>query len=387
MIFVLISLVLLPVYITLIVYYRRSWLQLKTYHPISGKFTPHSTFVTVIIVARNEEKNIADCIESIIRQTYPDNLFELILVDDDSDDSTAAIARSFEKKNIRVINLKDFTKGDSLNSYKKKAVETAIALAKGTLMVTTDADCIVQPEWLHSIASFYEEFRPVFIAAPVVYNNPLPGDSFLKRGLKVFQLLDFMTLQGITGGSVYKNFHSMCNGANLAYEKNVFYEAGGFDGIDAIASGDDMLLMHKIKRIHPGKIMYLKSSGAIVQTQPAETLKDFMSQRIRWASKADKYSDPKITAVLLLVYAFNAWIIFIAICSFFSLYVLYLLLFLLIAKITVELFFLYPVACFFKKQKFLWWFVPAEPFHILYTLIAGWLGRFGSYKWKGRKVK
>ncbi len=132
-------------------------------------------------------------------------------------------------------------------------MEIAIGLAKGSLIVTTDADCLVQPEWLRTIASFYEEFSPVFIAAPVVYCNPLPGDSLFKKFLKIFQSLDFMTLQGITGASVYKKFHNMCNGANLAYEKKAFYEAGGFEGIDQIASGDDMLLMHKIHKIYPGK--------------------------------------------------------------------------------------------------------------------------------------
>ena len=199
MIFLLISLVLLLPYVALIIYYRQSWLQLKTYHPVAGKSIKHSTFITVIIVARNEEKNIGSCIESIIKQTYPENLFELIIVDDHSSDLTAVIANSFEKNNISVINLKDFTGNENLNSYKKKAVETAIGLAKGNLIVTTDADCIVQPEWLQTIASYYEEFSPVFIAAPVVYTNPLPGDSFFKKLLKIFQSLDFITLQGITG--------------------------------------------------------------------------------------------------------------------------------------------------------------------------------------------
>ena len=200
---------------------------------------------------------------------------------------------------------------------KKKAVETAIGFAKGNLIVTTDADCIVQPEWLQTIATYYEEFSPAFIAAPVVYSNPLPGDSLFKKLLKIFQSLDFITLQGITGASVYKKFHGMCNGANLAYEKKTFNEAGGFEGIDNIASGDDILLMHKIQKLYPDRIRYLKSSEVVVQTQPCESLKDFMNQRIRWASKADKYTDPKITAVLLLVYVFNAWIFFIALCSFF----------------------------------------------------------------------
>ena len=179
----------------------------------------------------------------------------------------------------------------------------------------------------------------------------------------------------------------MCNGANLAYEKKAFDEAGGFEGIDRIASGDDMLLMHKIQKIYPAQIMYLKSANAVVQTQPAGTLKDFMNQRIRWASKADKYTDRKITAVLLLVYTFNAWIFFMALCSFFYLYAFYLFLLLFTVKTIVELFFLFPVARFFRMQKLLWWFLPAQPFHIIYTLIAGWLGKFGTYKWKGRRVK
>jgi cellulose synthase/poly-beta-1,6-N-acetylglucosamine synthase-like glycosyltransferase len=385
MTFLLISLFLLLLYGALIIYYRQSWLQLGTYHPV--KSIKHSTFITVIIVARNEEKNIGGCIESIIKQSYPENLFELIIVDDHSGDATAVIAHTFEKKNICVIDLKDFTGPENLNSYKKKAVETAIGLSKGNLIVTTDADCIVQPEWLQTISSYYEEYSPAFIAAPVVYTNPLRGDSFFKKLLKIFQSLDFIALQGITGASVYKKFHGMCNGANLAYEKKAFNDAGGFEGIDNIASGDDMLLMHKIQKIYPDKIKYLKSANVVVQTQPAATLKDFMNQRIRWASKADKYTDRKITVVLLLVYVLNAWIFFMALCSFLYLYAFYLFLLLFIMKTIIELFFLFPVARFFRKQKLLWLFLPAQPFHIMYTLVAGWLGKFGSYKWKGRKIK
>ncbi len=242
-------------------------------------------------------------------------------------------------------------------------------------------------KWLETLVSFYKEKRPVFIAMPVAFSPSQIGDWLGMRLFKNFQSLDFMTLQGITGASVYKKFHSMCNGANLAYEKKVFYEVNGFEGIDEIASGDDMLLMHKIQKVYPDKIMFLKSPDVIVRTQPAETLKDFMNQRIRWASKADKYTDKKITAVLLLVYLLNAWIFILAISSFFIINAFYLFLISIVIKTIVELIFLYPVAKFFGKQKLLWWFIPAQPFHILYTLVAGWLGKFGSYQWKGRKVK
>jgi cellulose synthase/poly-beta-1,6-N-acetylglucosamine synthase-like glycosyltransferase len=113
--------------------------------------------------------------------------------------------------------------------------------------------------------------------------------------------MDFMTLQGITGASVQKNILSMCNGANLAYEKEIFTRVNGFAGIDHIASGDDMLLMHKIWKQNPGKVHYLKSPDAIVTTQPMKTWNDFFDQRIRWASKATKYDDQRIIAVLFLV--------------------------------------------------------------------------------------
>jgi cellulose synthase/poly-beta-1,6-N-acetylglucosamine synthase-like glycosyltransferase len=386
MILLLISVLLLLPYILLISYYRQSWLQIKTY-VCSEKEAEHTTTISVIVPARNEEKNIRLCIESIIKQTYPVPLFELLIIDDHSVDSTADIANSLKQNNIRLISLSDFTGSENLNSYKKKAIEIAINLSKGNLIVTTDADCIVQPTWLKTIASCYEETGSVFITAPVAYIDTLSTDSLFKKFLKIFQSLDFMTLQGITGASVYKKFHNMCNGANLAYEKKIFYEVGGFEGIDNIASGDDMLLMHKIQKLYPEKISYLKSPDAIVKTQPAQTAGEFINQRIRWASKADKYPDIKITAVLFLVYFFNLWIIFLAICSVFYSQAFYFFLLLFIAKGGIELLFLYSVTKFFQKQKLLWWLLPSEPFHIFYTLIAGWLGKFGSYKWKGRKVK
>jgi cellulose synthase/poly-beta-1,6-N-acetylglucosamine synthase-like glycosyltransferase len=148
-----------------------------------------------------------------------------------------------------------------------------------------------------------------------------------------------------------------------------------------------MLLMHKIQKHYPEKIMFLKSQNVIVETTPAETFKGFINQRIRWASKADQYTDKKITTVLLLVYFLNVWIFILGISSFFSMKVFYLFLISITIKTIVEFLFLYPVAKFFGRKKLLWWFLPAQPFHILYTIVAGFLGKFGSYEWKERRVK
>jgi cellulose synthase/poly-beta-1,6-N-acetylglucosamine synthase-like glycosyltransferase len=389
-------------YAVLIIYYRRCWQQIPDYQPTKqfNKNSPaitnenNTTKITIIIPARNEEQHIGHCLQSIIQQTYPPELFEVIVVDDHSTDSTAAIVQSFAKRNIHCIFLKDFVT-DHLNSYKKKAIETAITQSTGDLIVTTDADCFMGNNWLQTIASFYETYKPAFIAAPVSINCD-------NRFLAIFQALDFMTLQGITGASVYKKIHSMCNGANLAYEKIVFDEVGGFKGIDNIASGDDMLLMHKIYQRYPDRVLYLKSKEAIVQTQPMDTWKNFFNQRIRWASKADKYDDKRILGVLILVYFFNLLLLLLPVIALFHNFTLSVFnyqsdsyrisiitywLLLLVFKTLVELFFLFPVAVFFDNQSILWWFPLAQPFHILYTIVAGWLGKFGSYTWKSRMVK
>lgn len=376
-------------YILLILYYWKSWLAIPDFKPKTTNRKP-KTRISVIIPARNEEEFIGACLDSVCDQAYPKDLFEVLVVDDHSTDNTAAIVKNYAAKNVKLISLKDIVNTDKLNSYKKKAIETAIQRSAGELIVTTDADCFVKQNWLQTIAEFYEAFSPEFIAAPVAIDCS-------NKFIEFFQALDFMALQGITGASVHKRIHSMCNGANLAYTRKAFEEAGGFTGIDHIASGDDMLLMHKIYKRYPDKVMFLKSKEAIVHTAPVNSIKEFLSQRIRWASKADQYDDKRIFVVLLLVYLVNVILFVLPVISlfsnaqyailnvqysFFGVWLVFLLL-----KTIAELIFLYPVAKFFGKQSMLIAFPLMQPVHILYTLIAGWLGKFGSYRWKERNVK
>ena len=394
-------------YALLILYYWRSWVSIPGFIVPTGscgKSQKLKVKITVIIPARNEEENIADCLNSVCNQSYPKELFEVLVVDDHSTDNTAALIKSFESEQVKLIALKDFI-GEEINSYKKKAIEIAISQSTGELIVTTDADCIVPENWLQAIAEFYEQYQPEFIVMPVgirlvansVRPNSIRQNSPQGEFLRIFQALDFMTLQGISGASVHKKIHSMCNGANLAYTKKAFEEVGGFTGIDHIASGDDMLLMHKIYKRWPDKVLFLKSKAAIVYTAPVSSLRAFFNQRIRWASKADKYDDKRIFAVLLLVYFINVILLVLPIIAFFypdklsitayplSIFNFWILLVLL--KTGIELLFLYPVAQFFGMRKWLWLFPLMQPCHIIYTVIAGWLGKFGSYSWKERKVK
>ncbi len=385
--FIIIAIILTVLYIALIVYYRFAFTAAPKFLNTNSQFS--TTSLSIIISARNEEQNISNCLQSILKNNYPAHLLEIIVVDDHSEDATAAIVKSFANQNVKLISLKDFVT-DKINSYKKKAIEVAVAQATGTLIITTDADCIVPAKWLSTIALFYEEHKPAFIAAPVAIDC---GWSFIQ----IFQSLDFMTLQGITAAVVSKKQMTMCNGANMAYERAAFYEVGGFAGIDNIASGDDMLLMHKIFERYPDRALFLKSKDAIVKTAAVNTIKQFFHQRIRWASKADKYDDKRILPVLVLVYFFNVIILMMPVtglwyntqysifnvqCSMLGVW-FYMLAF----KIVAEMFFLFPVSGFFGKKSMLWFFPIMQPFHILYTLIAGWLGKFGKYTWKERSVQ
>jgi cellulose synthase/poly-beta-1,6-N-acetylglucosamine synthase-like glycosyltransferase len=178
----------------------------------------------------------------------------------------------------------------------------------------------------------------------------------------------------------------MCNGANLAYEKKAFNDVGGFQGIDCIASGDDMLLMYKMYKAYPEGIGFVKHPHAIVRTLPAEDVASFMQQRIRWASKADKYEDKRLTLVLAFVYLWNAGLLGLFIAGFFHPVLWVWCIGLIVFKTLTELFFLWPVAKFFQKTRLLWQFFPAQFLHIPYIIVAGWLGKFGSYEWKSRKV-
>jgi cellulose synthase/poly-beta-1,6-N-acetylglucosamine synthase-like glycosyltransferase len=226
-----IAIFLMLVYAVLIIYYRQSWVSISDFKFDILNFKP-ATKISIIIPARNEEQNIANCLQSIINQSYPQELFEVLVVDDHSTDNTAAIVLSYQQQNIKLITLKDFVAANAINSFKKKAIEIAIGQSTGELMVTTDADCIAPANWLQTIAAFYQEKKPSFIVMPVAIN-------YSNKFIEMFQAVDFMTLQGITAASVNKKIHSMCNGANLAYTKKAFNDVNGFTGIDSIASGDD----------------------------------------------------------------------------------------------------------------------------------------------------
>lgn len=373
---ILIASILLFAYSILLLYYKIQW-DVEPEVEITKAYKPR-TKVTIIIPARNEEKNIERLLHSIQRQKYPDKLMEVFVIDDFSTDNTAALIKTF--RGVRYFHLKEWIDDSFKNSFKKKAITEAVQRANGELILTTDADCEVGELWILSVVQAFEKNNYKAIAGPVMF---FEGKSLLH----IFQELDFIAMQGITAAVLSSKKGAMCNGANFAYTKKSFEEVMGYEGIDHLASGDDMMLMHKFFKEFPDKVHYLKNPDAIVQTNAIENLGGFINQRIRWAGKNKSLSDRKIQVVLLLSWLMNASLLS-AVCSLFInidnlLYVILLL----IIKGVAEYFFTSDVARFFDRSKRLPFLFILQPLHIFYMTFVGFLGMFNKYTWKNRKVK
>ncbi len=378
-VFVGFTLLLMMLYIAIMLLYRYWFMKLQPFN-VDDQI-PQSTSFTIVIPARNEAENIAICLQSILKQNYPLNLFEIIVIDDFSTDDTPNIIQQLQQShgNLTLIKLAEVLVDKTLNSYKKKAIETAINRARNNWIVTTDADCIAKPNWLATYNAFIQQNEVVFIGAPVAFTN----DGSM---LQAFQCIDFMALQGVAAASVSAGFHAMCNGANLAFKKDVFNEVEGYKNIDNIASGDDMFLMNKIQKKYPKKIGFLYHQEAIIYTLPMPTIHSFLNQRIRWASKTNSYKDWRVITILWMMLLLNMMLVLMPIVAIFNPILFSYWIALLFTKTLVETLFAVKIAAFFSIEL-KWWYVLLQLPHILYTSLAGCFGLSGSYKWKGRTVK
>ncbi len=341
--------------------------------PYYKAITMSSEKVSVIIPARNEENNIARCLDALLQQNLPADQMEIIVVDDGSTDRTAEVVVGYATRGVRIVRLENEAQG------KKAALTKGIALATHPIIVTTDADCVYPSTWLNTLLCFRVEHDAVFVAAPVKYTKE---KNFFER----FQSLDFLSLQGITAAAVSKEIFNMCNGANLLYTKAAFQKVNGFAGIDLLPTGDDMLLMEKMQSVFPGKINYCFSQDAIVETLPTAGLRAFIQQRIRWASKSTSYKNTNIKLVLLLVYLVNLSFLVMLIAGIYDLQYLKWGMLLMLVKTIFEFPFMIRIARFFGKQDLMPWFILAQPFHIVYIVLSASLSFFKRYEWKGRET-
>lgn len=361
--------------------YQQFWEQLPNWE-IPIQYQP-STFLSIVVPARNEANSIQNCIQSLLNQNYPKELFEIIIVDDHSEDDTASIVTSFQSEQIHLLNLEDYLNDQVSNTHKKDAIEYAVSKARGTLVVTTDADCQAFPDWLLLLASFHEYKQVEFIAAPVQFH--LAHSNF-----EHFQVLDFMGMMLITGAGIESGWVQMCNGANLAYTKDLFERLDGFANTKHYASGDDMFFMQKVWKNNPKSIGFLKNPAASTFTIPKSTIKGFFDQRTRWAGKSGAYQQPLMTFILGLVFLFCVSLIlnlFLALLFWDSTFWILFGIQLTIKSIA-DYTLLNRAARYFDRPEQLQFFWVSQPLHTLYVAVVGMSALFRQkHSWKGRRVK
>ena len=332
------------------------------------------TKFSIVVPFRNEAENLPGLLYSFSQLNYPRALFEIVFINDDSNDDSISIVEDFPALSFsfQIINNKRIS-----NSPKKDAIATAMHFVKNDWIITTDADCFANPDWLSTFDNYIQETNCEMIAGAVSYDAE---GSFLHQ----FQQMDLMSLQGAAIGSFGIGKPFMCNGANFGYTKKLFAALNGFDGNNAIASGDDVFLLQKAVRLFPEKVQYLKAFPAIVLTRPLNDWKALFHQRVRWASKSSSYDSGFGKILALVVFAGNLGIVVSFFLTLFSIFPFWNWYLLFALKIFVDFILLYQTGKFIQP-RIVRHFVLSNLLYPFFSTAVAIYSLFGKYEWKGRR--
>lgn len=365
-IWLIISLLLFFRYVWHIVQFWKGWK--NTPINIAGK-QDFSDFVSVIVAARNEESGIQACVNSILKSSFAN--FELIVVDNHSTDSTLQILQNIDDDRLRVLSNKE--------GFKKESLELAIAKSRGTVLLFTDADCIVPSRWIEGMMSSFQENKADFVLGPVSIRE---HDTLISQ----FQAIDMMAMMGITAGGLKNQSTYLANGANIAFRKSSFEKIGGYPA-KHIKSGDDTMLIHEAVRQNY-QLVFNKSKDCIVETFAVTTWKDLVNQRKRWASKTVSYINfkDKLIAAEVFLFIFSICINLV-LAPFTGGITLLVAIFQILGKGMTDFWFLRKLSSFFQMGKVLNRFVALFVVQFYMFLWSGISGIFGmKYRWKGRDI-
>lgn len=334
-------------------------------------------FISVIIPFRNEEKNLETSLNSMNAQTYPKELYEVIYVNDDSDDlSVKTIEDHDYKHNVILLHL---NQSGMNRGFKKNAIEKAIDIARGEIIVTTDADCVHHPDWLLHLSKNFDE-NTGFISMPVIF---LEGESLFNR----MQSIEFAGLVLTGAGLIGKRAPAICNGANIAYRKSIFKKVNGYDDNKNLSSGDDEFLMQKIFKDTDAEIKFLIGEEFAVRTHANDSIRKFFTQRKRWASKGFYYKNKFFVARLLLIFLFFFTYSVTLLLSLLNPLYFFLFLLLFLLKSIFEFQIINEGIGLLLSQFKLRHFLLAELLHPFYIVLMSIAGTFGGFVWKDRKLK
>jgi poly-beta-1,6-N-acetyl-D-glucosamine synthase len=333
--------------------------------------------ISVIIPARNEADQIPTLLSSLSKQSADPQLFEIIVVDDYSDDNTLEIARrALRGITGKVISLRDA----GLPGGKKMAVAYGISQAQNPLILLTDADCMAGKGWVTSYSRLFSNKGCLFAAGPVKL-DPVEGVA------GAMEALDFYGLIGASAGAAGLELPFMCNAANMAFLKETYLELGGMQPHYHLASGDDVLFLHQVVNAYgAGRVQWNIDYEAIITTKGTKSFTEFFTQRLRWASKSKNYRNKSAIAVAMIVLLTNIALIA---GTLFSIKigdpVPALLFFVLKAMGDIPI--IYSTTKMFGQIRLLTWFIPLTILYPFYTSILGIASFFVSPTWKGRKIR
>jgi cellulose synthase/poly-beta-1,6-N-acetylglucosamine synthase-like glycosyltransferase len=354
--------------------FAMGWKRLESY---SYRQVEPDTFVSIVVPFRNERDNLKNLLDQLSRQSYPIELMEVIFVDDFSDDGGREVIRNYPGLQClyKVITLKDTGMREG---SKKRALETGIREAQGELIITTDADISFGTLWVNSIENYYRRTGCKLIWGPVLY-KAVPG--FWKG----FYSLDFTGLVASAAGAAGIQKAFMCNGANMAFQKSAYDETGGYKGNERFLSGDDVFLLHKVKKRYGNdQVSFIKDPDAVVTTDPPQSLAGFINQRSRWASKSSGYADRTARYVTGTVYLFHLLLLLNFPAGFYNPWLFLFFALMLVIKGLLERSLIRGFSSFFNLDWGSRYFWVYALIYVPYIVLTGILAMTGIYRWKGR---
>jgi cellulose synthase/poly-beta-1,6-N-acetylglucosamine synthase-like glycosyltransferase len=328
--------------------------------------------VTVIVAARNEEKIISNCISSLKNLNYDKDLLQIILVNDKSTDSTKSIMLN-ETKELHQFFILD-SDDTTLKNLKGKAnaIDSAIKIATGDIILMTDADCIVPENWVSETVKYYSEnIQMVCGFTKINYR-----DSFFAK----LQALDWIYLQSLASCSSGIGKILSCIGNNLSFSKNVYDEIGGYEKINFSVT-EDLALMRKINSDKYYKVIYPVNYETAVMTEECKTIKELYNQKKRWF-KGGLGINSLGWIIGIELYILN--LIFVFGLLFYN---EYLYLFLIALKIVSELLIILPIYYKLKFEGLLIFYPIFQLYFSIYGLLLPFTFLFSpKINWKDRKL-
>jgi len=339
---------------------------------VRSGFSERKPFVSVVIAARNEITSLGRCLTALMGQDYKPDLFEVIIVDDRSEDGTFEVLSRFKSvwNNLKVIKIDQVPENVS---PKKHALSKAIDLACGEIILQTDADCIVPETWISGMVSCFEEgINMVTGVAPYFY-GPAVLNSFSRH--------EYLWNVSLSAGSIALGHGTHASARNLGFRRSAFELAGGYESMKVIISGDDTLLLHRIQKLPKNRVVTMPDRSTHVYTNAPEDFKSFFWQRARHMSTG-KYFDPILIGIGFIVYGYSILTLASLVLSFVSLSFFTIFVCSFLFKNVLD-----GIACWRAKAVFgldVEWvrFIINEFFLLAYMAIMPVVGLFFPVKWK-----